>query len=191
MRWRCQQGDILDVPADVLVCSANVYLTLSGGVGGAFLLRYGPEMQTALEQYLLDRGIRHVERGAVVEMPPCGSPYRAVLHAVAVDGFYASSPAVVGEAIAASLQRAASVPARTVALAGLAMGYGRLSAADFAAGLGRVIGRDFPPVSEVVLCLRSGDDVEELRALLPALDPAEPLYGRKSQEGAPRDSEDP
>ena len=39
MLWRLCVGDILDVPADVLVCSANVYLNLSGGVGGAFALR--------------------------------------------------------------------------------------------------------------------------------------------------------
>src|SRR5262245_35677615 len=146
MRWRVQQGDILDIPADVLVCSANVYLTLSGGVGGAFLLRYGPAMQTALERYLSERHIRHVERGDVVEMPPCGSPYRAVLHAVAVDGFYASSPEVVAAVVEASLRRAAALSARTVALTGLAMGYGRLTVAAFAAGLGRVIGQSFPPV---------------------------------------------
>jgi O-acetyl-ADP-ribose deacetylase (regulator of RNase III) len=181
MRWRLRQGDILDVPADVLVCSANVYLTLSGGVGGAFLLRYGPEMQTALERYLLDQGVRHVERGAVVEMPPCGSPYRAVLHAVAVDGFYASSSAVVGEVVAASLRRAAALSARTVALAGLAMGYGRLSVADFALGLGRVFGVAFPPIDEVVLCLRSGDDVEELLSLLPTLGAATPGTSRASE----------
>ena len=172
MRWRLREGDILDVPADVLICPANVYLTLSGGVGGAFLLRYGPAMQDALQQYLTDRGVRHVERGDVVEMPPCGSPYQAVLHAVAVDGFYASSPEVIGEVVAASLQRAASLSARRVALAGLAMGYGRLSVAEFARGLRPVMGRSFPPVAEVVISLRSRHDVEELRALVPSLEAA-------------------
>jgi O-acetyl-ADP-ribose deacetylase (regulator of RNase III) len=85
MLWQLHHGDILDVPADVLVCSANVYLTLSGGVGGAFLLRYGPAMQQALFQSMADRNKRHVESGEVVTMEPFGSPYRAVLHAVAVD----------------------------------------------------------------------------------------------------------
>ncbi len=79
MRWQVHHGDILDVQADALVCSANVYLTMSGGVGGAFLLRYGPAMQDSLSQYLADRGIRHVEQGEVVTMAGCGSPYRAVL----------------------------------------------------------------------------------------------------------------
>jgi O-acetyl-ADP-ribose deacetylase (regulator of RNase III) len=62
MQWQLYNGDILDVPADVLICCANVYLTLSGGVGGAFQLRYGPSMQLALFKYLSDRKVRHVER---------------------------------------------------------------------------------------------------------------------------------
>jgi O-acetyl-ADP-ribose deacetylase (regulator of RNase III) len=169
MRWLVRHGDILDVPADVLICSANVYLTLSGGVGGAFLLRYGPDMQTALQQYLANRGVRHVEQGDVIEMPPCGSPYRAVLHAVAVDGFYASSPAIVADVVKASLRRAAELSARTIALAGLAMGYGRLSVADFAEGLRQAMGYTMPPVEDVVVSLRSRYDVEELQALLPEL----------------------
>ena len=169
MRWRVRHGDILDLPADVLICSANVYLTLSGGVGGAFLLRYGPAMQDALGQYLADRGVRHVPRGTVVEMPPCGSPYRAVLHAVAVDGFYATTPEVVGGVILDGLWRAGALSARTVALVGLAMGYGRLPVAGFARGLRQVLGADFPPVEVVVIGLRSRDDVEELHALVPSL----------------------
>ena len=52
MKWLVRGGDILDVSADVLICSANVYLNLSGGVGGAFLLRYGTSMQDALQDYL-------------------------------------------------------------------------------------------------------------------------------------------
>jgi O-acetyl-ADP-ribose deacetylase (regulator of RNase III) len=172
MRWRVWHGDILDVPADVLICSANVYLTLSGGVGGAFLLRYGPAVQENLRQYLTDRGVRYVPRGTVVETPPCGSPYRAVLHAVAVDGFYDTTPAVVGEVIRAGLRRAAALSARTVALAGLAMGYGRLPVGGFAEAVRPLIGLDAPPVETVVVGLRSRDDVEGLLALVPALEEA-------------------
>ena len=139
MRWRLREGDILDVPADVLVCSANVYLTLSGGVGGAFLLRYGPAMQDALQQYLIDRGVRPVERRTVVELPPCRSPYRAVLHAAAVDGFYSSSPKAVREVVAVSLERASHLSARLVAPTALAMRYGPLSVAEFACGLSPVM----------------------------------------------------
>src|SRR5262245_5939336 len=150
MRWLLYHGDILDVPADVLVCSANVYLNLSGGVGGAFLLRHGPGMQEALHGFLAERGLRHVPRGEVVVMPPCGSPYRAVLHAVAVDAFYDSSADVVAAVVTASLQRAAEFAAQTVALAAVGTGYGRLTMADFARGLASVLGHEFPPLEQVV-----------------------------------------
>src|SRR5262245_33474265 len=99
MNWQLHHGDILNVPAEVLVCSANVYLTLSGGVGGAFRLRYGRAMQDALSAYVAERNIRHVEPGDVITMPSCGSPYRAVLHAVAVDGMYSTTSEVVAHTI--------------------------------------------------------------------------------------------
>lgn len=174
MHWYVYHGDLLDVPADVLVCSANVYLALSGGVGGAFLLRYGPAMQEALQQYLLQRVIRHVERGDVITMPPCGSPYRAVLHAVAVDGTYESSSAVVALVLAESLRQSAALGAQTVALAAVATGYGRMPMTDFAVAIRQVIRESFPPLERVTIGLRSSADTEELLALIPELKPAEP-----------------
>jgi O-acetyl-ADP-ribose deacetylase (regulator of RNase III) len=177
MRWLVHQGDILDVPTDILVCSANVFLALSGGVGGAFLLRYGPAMQEALQRYLAERRIRHVERGDVVAMPPCGSPYKAVLHAVAVDGFYQSSPALVASVLAESLRQAVASSAKTVALTAVATGYGRMSMADFAEGLHRVMGQSFTPLERVTIGLRSRADMEELLALVPALEEAQSRPG--------------
>jgi O-acetyl-ADP-ribose deacetylase (regulator of RNase III) len=169
MKWTLKHGDLLDEPADVLVCSANPWLNLSGGVGGAFLLRYGGQMQEELHRYLAQRRLRCVPPGTVVQMPPCGSPYRSVLHAVAVDAFYESSPERVREVIRASLRAAASLDARKVVLAALATGYGRLSMSGFAEALAPLIGEDFAPVAEVVLCLRNRQDVEELAERLPAL----------------------
>ena len=66
MRWSVKQGDILDEPADVLVCSANPWLNLSGGVGGEVLLRHGPQMQQELHRLLAARGLRSVPQGEVV-----------------------------------------------------------------------------------------------------------------------------
>jgi O-acetyl-ADP-ribose deacetylase (regulator of RNase III) len=162
-------GDILDDPADVLVCSANVYLTLSGGVGGAFSLRYGPTMQESLNEYLRQRNIRHVPRGTVVAMPPCGSPYQAVLHAVAVDGLYESSPDIVAAVIGDSLRQAAALEARIVALAAPANGYGRLNMKDFAEALRSIVDIEITPLERVAIGLRSEADVEELEALVPRL----------------------
>ena len=85
--WSIHIGNLLGVPADVLVLSANVYLNLSGGVSGAFALRYGPAMQEALHAWRAERNVRHAPPGTVVAMPPLGTPYHAVLHAVGVDAF--------------------------------------------------------------------------------------------------------
>ena len=46
--WDVSHSDLLDSVADGLLCSANPNLNLSGGVGGAFALRYGDEMQSFL-----------------------------------------------------------------------------------------------------------------------------------------------
>lgn len=166
MRWSVKHGDILDEPADVLVCSANPWLNLSGGVGGEILLRYGPWMQGELHRYLADRGLRSVPQGEVVACSPCGTAYKAVLHAVAVDCFYSSSPEVVGAMVAKALGMAASWGAGKVALTALATGYGRISIADFAKGLAPLLHLKFPPVVEVVVCLRDLDDAEMLSAAL-------------------------
>jgi O-acetyl-ADP-ribose deacetylase (regulator of RNase III) len=166
MRWTVKQGNILDEPADVLVCSANVFLNLSGGVGGEILLRYGDAMQQELRRHLTDRGLHFVPQGEVVSCAPCRTPFQAVLHAVAVDGFYQSSPAVIEAVVARSLQRAGSLGAKRVALTALATGYGRMALADFALGLRPLLAREFPPVAEVVVCLRNRHHVEELSAAL-------------------------
>lgn len=169
MQWVLSVGDLLDVRADVLVCSANVHLNLSGGVGGAFALKYGHAMQEALHGYLAGQGLHFVRRGSVIAMPPCGSPYRAVLHAVAIDAAYATSPEIITAVLAESLRLAASLDARSVALTAVGTGYGRLSLSQFAKALDPVIRQAFPPLERVVLGLRSRHDAEELEALVPAL----------------------
>jgi O-acetyl-ADP-ribose deacetylase (regulator of RNase III) len=167
VRWVLTCGDILDLPADVLVCSANVYLNLSGGVGGEILRRYGDRMQRELHDYLRDRNLRFVPPGAVVRTSPCGTPFRDVLHAVAVDGFYQSSPARVRQVVETALTVAASLGARRVALTALATGYGRLSMRRFAEGIAPLTALEFPPLSEVFVCVRHADQLKELAAALP------------------------
>ena len=41
MRVLCKAGDIVDEVVDVLISSGNIYLNLSGGVGGEILHRGG------------------------------------------------------------------------------------------------------------------------------------------------------
>lgn len=167
MRWIVTHGNILEVPADVLVCSANVCLNLSGGVGGEILHRYGDEMQRELHAWLADRKLRFVPPGTVVPTSSCGTSFRAVLHAVAVDGFYKSSPSLVGQVASVALGMAASLDARRVALAALATGYGRLPMTQFAEGVCPLLKSGFSPVKGVVVCVRHEPECDELLAALP------------------------
>lgn len=164
IRWTLKHGNILDEPADVLVCSANIFLNLSGGVGGEILLRCGPVVQEELHRYLSERQQRFVRQGDVVASSPHGLPFKAVLHAVAVDGFYQTSPEIVRAVIDKSLQIAASRQANRVALTALATGYGRLSMRRFAEAVEPLIRSEYPPISEVVICVNSRNDRDELDA---------------------------
>jgi O-acetyl-ADP-ribose deacetylase (regulator of RNase III) len=163
--WTVVVGDILDVEADVLVCSANPFLTLSGGVGGAFLLRYGPQMQDELHSHLDKMGIRHVPPGTVLTMQPCGSPYRAVLHAVAVDAFYDSAPDLITKVAERVLACAEQVGCKQLVLPALATGYGKLTVEKFAEGIRPLVSRR-TEIIHVFVCVRHGDDADRIRRIL-------------------------
>ncbi|MDQ3028922.1 MAG: macro domain-containing protein [Actinomycetota bacterium] len=162
MNWHFKSGEILDEPADVLVCSANVFLNLSGGVGGAILLRCGRGMQDELHAYLNASGSRFVQPGEVVRTAPWGLPVRAVMHAVAVDGFYGTSIGVVRTTVVRCLDMAAALDACRVALTALATGYGRLRMRDFGAAVAPLRGRAFGTIDDIVFCVRTEADRDEL-----------------------------
>ena len=116
MRWILKTGNLLDEPADVLICSANPHLTLSGGVGSDALARFGPAMQMALANLVRERSPHYIPRGEVIDYSDDYLPYQSVLHAVAIDGWYDSSPQIIREIVAKSLSLAAGFKARRVAL---------------------------------------------------------------------------
>jgi O-acetyl-ADP-ribose deacetylase (regulator of RNase III) len=163
IRWKVIHGDILDQAGDVLVCSGNVFLNLSGGVGGELLRRCGVGAQEELHRYLKESGRKFVQPGEVVVGSPFGLPFRAVLHAVAVDGFYSTSAEVVKGAVDKSLRIAASLGGKRVLMTALATGYGRLSMKGFAEAVGPLMKGEYAPVEEVVICVKSVGDEEELR----------------------------
>ena len=167
MRWRIANCDILDRPADVLVLSGNPQLNLSGGAGGAFLLRYGNEMQERLHDYLKTNGKKFVDRGAVIQMSSCGSPYKAVLHAIGVDAFYDSNTDLIERTITKSLEMAAQLSANTVAMTAIATGYGRMSMKDFGTAILPLVSLNFHPVANVDICMRKADAVDQLANLIP------------------------
>ena len=85
---------------------------------------------------------------------------------MAIDAWYHSSPDIVAAAAGNALEEAARLSASTVAMPGLAMGYGRLPAADFAKGLKIAVGREYPPVVTVVVVLRKPEDASAVRTVL-------------------------
>ena len=167
--WLLKQGNILDESADVLICSANVNSLLSGGVGADLLARYGNGMQQALLAQLLKREPHCVQRGEIVPYSGPEMPYRAVLHAVAINGWYESSPEVITDIVRRALKMAAERGARKVALTALATGFGRLTFAEFAEGIRPVLSESFPPLDKVVICLLLDFQVAELAHHLPEI----------------------
>ena len=180
MRWIIKTGNIVDEPADVLICSANPHLTLSGGVGADLLARFGLNMQAALQDVVRNRSPHFLNRGEIVPYSGTELPYRAVLHAVAIDGWYVSSPQAIEQITEAALQMASSYGARRVALAALATGFGHLSLAEFAQGLHPLLLKNFSPVEEVVICLLEDYRARELASHLPQAELALPVFDQGS-----------
>ena len=167
--WLLKQKNILDEPADILICSANVNLQLSGGVGADLLARYGKAMQGALLAHLQTREPHCAQRGEIVVYSGPEMPYRAVLHAVAINGWYESSPEVITDIVRRALKMAAEKEARKVALTALATGFGRLTFAEFAEGIRPLLSESFPPINEVVISLLLDFQTAELGRCLPNL----------------------
>ena len=160
MRVVTKVGDILDEAADVLVASANPFLNLSGGVGGALLERCGPELQEELRRYLAANKRTSVAPGAVVRTSARDLPFKHILHVVAIDAFYDTSVDLVRQALTTCFDKAIALGAVTVVLPALATGYGRLPMADFAAALRDVVGSWSDSALLVTLVLRTSDDRE-------------------------------
>lgn len=135
---------------------------MSGGVGGAYLLRYGPAVQQELRSSLQNEGLHSVPRGSVVKTTAGGGPYLAVLHAVGVDALYATSPEIIAATLREALRQAAALGATRIAVAAIGTGYGRMSAAEFGSAIVSLTKELFPPLAEAMLCVRNVEDFEEL-----------------------------
>lgn len=161
-KWLVKHGNIIDEPADVLICSANVFLNFSGGVGADLLGRYGAKMQEELHRVIASRKPRVAKQGEVISYADNSLPYRAVLHAVGVDGWYRTTPAIVQQTVRTALRMAKDLGARKVALTALATGFGNLSLEGFASAIHPMMAEDFSPVNEICICLMEDDRAGEL-----------------------------
>lgn len=151
MKVFLQQLNILDISADVLVCSANVSLNLTGGVGADIVARYGNEMQAELHEQIHNKSPRFAQPGEVYKCYTQGLPYMVILHAVAVDPMYHSSTEIITETIRKSLIIAEEHGAKVVALTALASGFGDLTLDDFAEGVKPLLQEDFGSIEKVII----------------------------------------
>lgn len=160
-------GDVLDIPADVLISTANPWLQMIGGVNLKIILRpRGEDVHEELQQYLHATGRRFVEPGTVVRTGPGSLPVRHILHAVSITPSYESSVELVAETIVRALTQARELGARTVTIPALATGFGPLSMEEFAAALALATSRDWSPVEVLKVVLRKEADAETVRAAL-------------------------
>ena len=160
-------GDVLDVPADVLIATANPWLQMTGGVNLAIILRpKGEDVHAELQTYLPATKPRVVGPGTVVRTEPGSLPVKHILHAVAIDPSYDSSVALVASTISAALAQARDLGARTVTLPALATGFGPLTITDFAEALKQALARDWSPIESLKVVLRNEDDADTARAAL-------------------------
>jgi O-acetyl-ADP-ribose deacetylase (regulator of RNase III) len=160
-------GDVLTVPADVLISTANPWLQMTGGVNLAIILRPKGELVHAeLQRYLPAMGHRMVKPGTVVRTGPGSLPVKHILHAVAIDPSYDSSVELVASTITTALTQACELGARVVSLPALATGFGPLSMEDFAAALGQATRHDWSPLETLKVVLRQEADAETVRNAL-------------------------
>ncbi len=160
-------GDILDVPPDVMISTANPWLQMTGGVNLKIILRdRGEDVHAGLQAHLRAAGGRMVEPGAVVRTGPGSLPVRHILHAVSIGPDYDSSVELVAGTIIRAMTQARELGARSVTIPALATGFGPLSMAEFAEALGRAAGRDWVPVESLKAVLLREEDAEIVRAVL-------------------------
>lgn len=160
-------GDVLDVPADVLISTANPWLQMTGGVNLAIILRPRGEVVAAeLQQYLRAAGGRYVPPGTVVRTGPGSLPVKHILHAVAIDPSYDSSVQLVTATLGRALAVSQHLGARVVTVPALATGFGPLTVEDFALALKRATVCDWSPLEVLKVVLKTEENAEAVRAAL-------------------------
>jgi O-acetyl-ADP-ribose deacetylase (regulator of RNase III) len=160
-------GNVLDVPADVLISTANPWLQMTGGVNLAIILRpQGEHVHEELQRFLRGTGKRYVHPGTVVCTGPGSLQVKNILHAVSITPSYESSVDLVTDTIVRALAQARDLDARIVSIPALATGFGPLSMEEFAAALKQAIERDWTPLETLKVVLRQEEDAEKVRNAL-------------------------
>jgi len=157
-------GNVLDVSAAVLISTANPWLQMTGGVNLAIILRpKGENVHAELQQYLPATGHRIVPPGTVVRTGPGPLAVKYILHAVAIDPSYDSSVELVADTLSRALAQARDLGAKVVSVPALGTGFGPLTMSDFVTALKHALARDWAPLEQLKVVLRTEDDAETIR----------------------------
>lgn len=106
--------------------------------------------------------------GTVVAAPSCGSPFRVVLHAVAIDAFYDTSADLLAQAYHNAFAEASRRGCRTIASACLACGYGHATPEMFVAAIRRYLGGAIDGIDRVEFRSTNADVIDAVRrAIVP------------------------
>jgi O-acetyl-ADP-ribose deacetylase (regulator of RNase III) len=160
-------GNIVEVPADVLVSTANPWLQMTGGVNLAIIVRpKGEDVFSELQDYLRATGKKMVDPGTVICTGPGSLPVKKILHAVSIDPSYDSSIELVAKTIINALSQARQLDARIVTLAALATGFGPLLMEDFAKALQEALRLDWSPLETLKVVVKHEEEASKIRAVL-------------------------
>jgi O-acetyl-ADP-ribose deacetylase (regulator of RNase III) len=167
MRIEVFAGNILDVPADVLISTANPWLQMTGGVNLGIIVRpQGELVYEELQRHLRDLGKKMVDPGTVVCTGPGSLPVKRILHAVSIDPSYNSSIELVTGTIISALSMARDLDARTVSIPALATGFGPLLIEEFATALRQAIAHDWTPLDTLKVVLKHEEEAAKVRDVL-------------------------
>ena len=157
-------GDVLDAAADVLISTANPWLNVSGGVNGAICERE-PAIQFELRDHLESVGEAAIPACSVVRTSAGNLPFSHIIHAVAIDPFYDSSPQIVSDTLANAFRLAVSLGTKSISMPTLATGYGPMTVDGFArAFVNSVVGRF--QLETVTVVVRSDENAAIINSAL-------------------------
>lgn len=138
MKRFIQCADIVKVPADAMIYSTNMRLTLTGGVGAALLREFGIGVQIALQSQSPASGRQQAEVGDVLQVPVATGRWKRVFHTIATDELYCTKASTVQSILRRCLQQCVDAKdVRTITCSALGCGYGDLDIVEFSPSLMR------------------------------------------------------
>jgi O-acetyl-ADP-ribose deacetylase (regulator of RNase III) len=156
------EADVTTLAVDAIANAANTQLILGAGVAGAIRRAGGPAVERACAEH------EPIGLGEAAETTAGELPCRWVIHAATMDPGGATSGPVIEAATRATLERAAALGCRSVALVAFGTGVGGFPLDEAASRMCRAIAGApalaSGPLERVVIALRGAPAVAAFRA---------------------------